>query len=103
MSPVIRVRCCAFLSAFVVGVLSLGSTGCRSFLAAQVMKTYPAKIKPADRLVAHNKYQEDFLYLKTLGEEVFPLQDRYFPPAKRAAMEQEILQTLGEPRCSYET
>jgi hypothetical protein len=103
MSPVIRVSLRAFLSALLGTVLSFGSTGCRSFLAEHAMKTYPAKIKPVDDLAAHNKYQEDFLYLKTLGEEVFPLQDRYFPSAKRAAMEQEILQTLGEPRCSYET
>lgn len=102
MSPVIHSRFQAFLSALVVSVLSLGSTGCRSFLAEHAMKTYPASIKSADRLAAHNAYQEDFLYLKTLGEEVVPLQDRYFPPAKRAAMEDEILQTLGEPRCSYE-
>ncbi len=84
-------------------VLALCSTGCRSFLAQQAMKAYPAKIKPVDGIAKPNRYQEDFLYLKTLGEEVVPLEDRYFPPDKRAAMEQEILRKLGEPGCSYET
>ena len=67
------------------------------------MKTYPVKVKPADGLAALNRYQEDFLYLKTSGEEMVPVADRYFPPDKRAAMEQEILQKLGQPDCSYET
>jgi hypothetical protein len=84
-------------------VLSFGSTGCRSFLAEHAMKTYPAKIKPADQLIAANGYQEDFICLKTLGEEVVPLEDRYFPPDKRAAMEKEILQDLGRPGCTHET
>src|SRR5687768_807424 len=84
-------------------MLSLSSTGCRSFLAGQAMKTYPAKAKPADGFTAPNRYQEDFLYLKTLGEEMVPLADRSFPPEKRRAMEQEILRRLGEPDCSYET
>ncbi len=84
-------------------VLSFGSTGCRSFLAEDAMKTCPVKIKPGDRLVASNGYQEDFLCLKTLGEEVVPLEDRYFPPGKRAAMEEEILRDLGQPGCSHET
>jgi hypothetical protein len=75
-------------------LLFFSSTGCRSFLAGQAMKTYPAKVKPVDSLAKPNRYQEDFLYLKTLGEEVVPLQDRYFPPDKRVAMEQEILQKL---------
>jgi hypothetical protein len=78
-------------------------TGCRSFLAGQAMKTYPVRIQPVAGLAAPNRYQEDFLYLKTLGEEVVPLQDRYFPPEKRATMEQEILQKLGQADCSYET
>src|SRR5438128_1127972 len=84
-------------------VLSFGSTGCRSFLAEHAMKTYPVKIKPVDGLAAPNRYQEDFLYLKTLGEEVVPLEGRYFPRDKRAAMEQEILRELGKPGCSNET
>jgi hypothetical protein len=83
--------------------LSLCANGCRSFLAGQAMKTYPVKIKPAEACPAPNRYQEDFLYLKTLGEEVVPLQDRYFPPDKRAAMEEQILRKLGEPDCTYET
>lgn len=84
-------------------VLSLSSTGCRSFLAGQAMKAYPVKSKPVQGLAAPNRYQEDFLYLKTLGEEVVPLADRYFPPDKRASMEQDFLQKLGQPDCSYET
>ena len=84
-------------------VLSLGSTGCSSFLRTQGMKDYQVKIKPADGVVAPNDYQADFLYLKALGEEVFPLEDHYFPPEKRASMEREILQTLGQPGCSRET
>ena len=40
--------------------------------------------------------QEDFLYLKTLAEEVVPLEDRYFPADKRAAIERQILQELGQ-------
>lgn len=83
--------------------LTLLLTGCRSFLASQAMKTYPVRIQAVDGLVAPNRYQEDFLYLKALGEEVVPMQDRYFPPDTRAAMEQEILQKLGQPDCSYET
>ena len=83
--------------------LTLGSMGCRSFLRDQAMKDYPVKIQPMAGLPAPNRYQEDFLYLKTLGQEVVPLEDRYFPPSKRAAMEQKILQELGRPDCSYET
>ncbi len=67
------------------------------------MKAYPVKIKPVDGLTAPNRYQEDFLYLKTLVDEVFPLPDRYFPPDKRAVYEQEALRKLGQPNCSYET
>src|SRR6266850_1255631 len=91
------------LGIFLSLVLSLSSTGCRSFLRSKAMKNYAVKIKPVDGLAAPNRYQEDFLYLKTLGEEVFPLEDRYFPPEKRAAMEEEILRKLGEPNCSHET
>src|SRR6185503_16284025 len=32
-----------------------------------------------------------------------PLEDRYFLPDKRAAVEGEILRKLGQPGCSYET
>jgi hypothetical protein len=67
------------------------------------MKTYPVKLKTTEGVAATNRYQEDFLYLKTLGEEMFPLADRYFPPDQRLPMEQEILQGLGQPDCSYET
>jgi len=67
------------------------------------MKSYSVKINPADSLTASNNYQQDFLYLKTLADEVVPLQDRYFPPDKRAALEQEILQQLGDPGCTHET
>ena len=84
-------------------LLSFGSTGCRSFLAEQALKTYPVKIKPEQGLVHPNRYQEDFLYLKTLGEEVVPLEDRFFPPDQRAEMEREILRELGKPDCSRET
>src|SRR5438105_4614337 len=84
-------------------VLSFGSTGCHSFLAEHALKTYPVKIKPVAGLAAPNRYQEDSLYLKTLGEEVVPLEDHYFAPDKRAAMEQKILQELGKPGCSHET
>ncbi len=82
--------------------LSLASTGCRSFLRDQAMKDFPVKASPVDGLTP-NRYQEDFLYLKKLGEEVVPLEDRYFPPEKRAAMEQEILRNLGQPGATYET
>ena len=67
------------------------------------MKDYPAKIKTVEGFPPTNRYQRDFLYLKTLVEEVFPVEDRYFAPDKRAAMEQEILQKLGRPDCNYET
>lgn len=83
--------------------LLLGATGCRSFLSQQAMKNYPVKVEPVKGLPSPNRYQEDFLYLKTLGETVVPLEDRFFPPAKRAAMEKEILRELGRPGCSYET
>ncbi len=66
------------------------------------MKSYRVKAKPIVGLASPNRYQQDFLHLKTLAEEVFPLEDRYFPPDKRATMEKEILQKLGEPGCSYE-
>lgn len=83
--------------------LMLISTGCRSFLAGTAMKNYPIKVKPIPGLASPNKYQADFLYLKTLGEQVVPLEDRYFPPDKRAAMEGEILRTLDESDCSRQT
>ena len=76
--------------------LSFAGTGCRSFLRKHAMKSYPVQVKPADMLTASNAYQTDFLYLKTLADEVVPLRDRYFPPDKRAALEQEILRQLGE-------
>jgi hypothetical protein len=82
--------------------LFLASTGCRSFLAGQAIKNYPVKIKPADALAATNRYQEDFLYLTTLADEVFPLEDRSFPPEKRRAMQQETLQKLGQPGCTHD-
>ena len=47
-------------------LLSLSSTGCRSFLANQGMKNYPVKAKPVDGLPSPNRYQEDFLRLNTL-------------------------------------
>lgn len=84
-------------------VLSLSVTGCRSFLASQGMKSYPVQIKPVEGLAAPNHHQQDFLRLKTLPEEVFPLADRYFPPDKRAAMERDILKELGQEGCTYET
>jgi hypothetical protein len=84
-------------------VIALGSTGCSSFLAGQAMKNYPVKVKPVDGMAAPTRYQEDFLYLKTLGEEVVPLADRIFPPDERAAMEREILQDLGQFECTHET
>jgi hypothetical protein len=83
--------------------LLLGVTGCASFLQEQGMKNYRVTIKPVASIVAPNAFQEDFLYLKALAEEAVPLEDHYFPPEKRAAMEQEILQQLGAPNCSQET
>ena len=93
------VRCALLL---LCAELILASTGCRSFLAGQAMKNYPLKIEPAAALAATNRYQEDFLYLITLAGEVFPLEDRYFPPEKRQAMEQEILRKLGRPGCTHD-
>jgi hypothetical protein len=84
-------------------LLSISLTGCRSFLASQGIKNYSVKAKPMDGLASPNRYQQDFLYLKTLAEEVFPLENRYFPLEKRATMEREILQQLGQPACSYES
>lgn len=67
------------------------------------MKSYRVKVTPMGELASSNRYQQDFLYLKTLAEEVFPLENRYFPPDKRAKMEEDILKKLGEPDCGYET
>src|ERR1044071_7018621 len=41
--------------------------------------------------------------MKTLAEKGVPLEDRYFPTDRRAAMEQQILQELGQRSCNYET
>jgi hypothetical protein len=83
-------------------LLSLSSTGSRSFLANQGMKSYSLKAKPMEGLESPNRYQQDFLHLKTLAEDVFPLENRYFPPDKRSTMERDILQKLGRPDCNYE-
>src|SRR4051794_38565897 len=65
-------------------LLCLSSTGCRSFLASQGMKNYPVKAEPVIGLPSPNRYQQDFLHLKTLADDVFPLENRYFPPDRRA-------------------
>src|SRR3569832_1606809 len=87
------------LVAFMALAVCFGATGCRSFLASQGLKNYAVKVKPVEGLTP-NRYQEDFLYLTTLAQEVFTLEDRYFPAEKRAAMEREILRDLGRPGCS---
>jgi hypothetical protein len=84
-------------------VISLASVGCHSFLRDQAIKLYDVQVEPDASLNRPNRYQADFLYLKTLAKEVIPLEDRYFPPAKRAASELEILERLGQPGCDNET
>lgn len=83
--------------------LLLLCAGCQSLVMNRVMKQYPLQPQPLAELPHPNRYQQDFIYLKQLGEEVFPLEDHYFPPEKRHAMEGEILKQLGEPGCSQET
>jgi len=63
------------------------------------MKDYHVKAKPVAGFENPNRYQKDLLYLRTLAEEVVPLEDQYFPPEKRAALERELLQKLGRPDC----
>lgn len=86
-----------------LAALCLALTGCRSFLAEHVIKSYPAKVKPEAGFNPTNDYQRDFVYLKNLGEQVVPLENHYFPPAKRAAMEKEIFEELGQPGCTHDT
>src|SRR5437868_6979360 len=66
------------------------------------MKSYSVKAKPMEGLESPNRYQQDFLHLKTLAEDVFPLENRYFSSDKRATMERDILRKLGRPDCNYE-
>lgn len=83
--------------------LLIGVTGCSSFLQEQGMKNYRVQPKAVANIPRPTPYQEDFIYLKTLGEEVVPLEDKYFPPDKRAALEQEIMADFAKPSCSKET
>jgi hypothetical protein len=84
-------------------LLCVCATGCKSFLAEHAMKNYTVKVPANGPFIATNSYQEDFLYLKTLGEQVVPLEDHYFPPERRAAMEREIFHELGQPGCTHDT
>src|SRR4051812_17522664 len=88
---------------FGIGCLLLCSTGCSSFLWHHGMKQFRPEIRTAGPPAALNEYQEDFVYLKTLCDEVFPVADRYFPSERRAAMEHAILQNLVDSNCTRET
>ena len=67
------------------------------------MKSYPLKIEHSSQEEATNRFQHDFLYLKTLADEVVPLADRYFPREQRRKRQAKILQQLGKDDCGYET
>jgi hypothetical protein len=79
--------------------LLLSAMGCSKRM---MLKNYPVHPKSFAGISNPNPYQEDFLYLKTLSEEVVPLADKYFPPDKRAAMEKDILARLGDSQCTQE-
>jgi hypothetical protein len=92
-----------FFLTFGLELFVLVATGCSTFLQIRGFKNYPIEIERTENYATATPYQKDFLHLKTLGEEVFPLQDRYFHPEKRAAMEDEILAKLDDSDCTHET
>jgi hypothetical protein len=61
------------------------------------------KVDAVAGLPKPNRYQKDFLHLRSMVDEAFPNPDRYFPPPKRASIENDILSQLGAPDTTYET
>ena len=78
------------------------AAGCTSVAENLLVIKHPVQPESDVGTTRINHYQKDFLYLKTLSEEIVPLADKYFPPDKRAAMEKDIFARLGDPECTME-
>ncbi|MFC1840627.1 S41 family peptidase [Thermodesulfobacteriota bacterium] len=86
---------CRWLFSRLLFIFILVTAGCSSMLT-----NYKVRPAPVSNISDYNSYEQDFLYLVTLCEEVIPLADKYFPKEKRSLMEKEILERLGGPNAT---
>lgn len=74
----------------------LSCTSCGAFLQTQATKNFKDPVTQTRDYKSLNKYQQDFVYLKTICEKYFPNADSSFPKEERIAAESEILKKLGK-------
>lgn len=98
-----EMRCRRTITRYCLPLLLALQTGCASYFMTNGMKVPQVEVPRSQLVPKPNAYQHDFLYLKAAAEQAVPLEDNYFPPEKRSAMEKEIMARLARSNCTYET
>ncbi len=80
----------------ILGLIFLCSS-CGLVLQNSATKNFKDPVTKTREYRSLNKFQQDFLYLKTICEKYFPLADKYFPKDERQAIEQAIIEKLSQP------
>jgi len=78
--------------------LTLTFTSCGTILQNQATKNFKDPITKTAYYKSLNKYQQDFIYLKTICEKYFPKVDDYYPKKDRTKEESETVKKLGNNR-----
>lgn len=83
------------LMKFVTLGIAVLCTSCGLILQNNATKNFKDPVTKTQAYRSLNRFQQDFLYLKTVCEKNFPLADTYFPKNERVALEQVILENLN--------
>lgn len=78
----------------IAGLIFLCSS-CGFFLQNTATKNFKDPVTRTTEYQTLNRFQQDFLYLKTVCDKHFPLADKYFPKDKRLALEKFIIEKLN--------
>jgi hypothetical protein len=70
-------------------------TSCGLILQNTATKNFKDPVTKTKEYKSLNRFQQDFLYLKTICEKYFPLADKYFPKNERVRLEEVILKELS--------
>lgn len=77
----------------IVGLI-LFCSSCGLILQNAATKNFKDPVIKTQSYKSLNRFQQDFLYLKTVCEKYFPLVDKYFPKDERIALEKVIMGKL---------
>jgi hypothetical protein len=84
------------LMRFLIAGLILLCTSCGLILQNSATKNFKDPVTKTREYKSLNRFQRDFIYLKTVCDKYFPLADKYFPKVERIALEKVILEKLNQ-------